>query len=45
MRADFYQLGQIPIEQVISTLAAKLLAAGERLLIVGEDEAKLARLD
>lgn len=45
MRADFYQLGQVPIEQVISTLSAKLLAAGERLLIVGEDEAQLARLD
>ena len=45
MRADFYQLGTIPIEQVIATLAEKVLSSGERLLIVGEDEAQLARLD
>ena len=45
MRADFYQLGTVPMEQVIATLAGKLLASGERLLVVGEDEAQLARLD
>lgn len=45
MRADFYQLGTIPLEQVVATLAAKLLASGERLLIISEDEAQLARLD
>ena len=33
------------MEQVIATLAGKLLASGERLLVVGEDEAQLARLD
>jgi DNA polymerase-3 subunit chi len=45
VRADFYQLGTVPLEQVIATLAGKLLASGERLLVVGEDEAQLARLD
>ena len=45
MRADFYQLGQIPLEQVVATLADKVLAAGERLLVIAEDEAQLARLD
>ena len=45
MRADFYQLGTVPLEQVIATLAEKVLASGERLLVVGEDEAQLARLD
>ena len=45
MRADFYQLGTVQLEQVIATLAGKLLSSGERLLVVGEDEAQLARLD
>ena len=45
MRVDFYQLGAVPIEQVIAGLAAKLLAQDERLLVVAEDEALLARLD
>lgn len=45
MRADFYQLGSIPLEQVVATLAGKVIAGGERLLVVAEDEAQLARLD
>lgn len=45
MRVDFYQLGASPIEQVIASLAGKLLGDGERLLIVAEDDALLARLD
>jgi len=45
VRADFYQLGTVQLEQVIATLAGKLLSSGERLLVVGEDEAQLARLD
>jgi DNA polymerase-3 subunit chi len=45
VRADFYQLGTVPLERVIATLAGKLLSSGERLLVVGEDEAQLARLD
>lgn len=45
MRVDFYQLGAAPLEQVIATLADKLLGQDERLLVVAEDEPLLARLD
>ena len=45
MRVDFYQLGDQPPEAVIAALAAKVVAADERLLVVAEDESWLARLD
>ena len=45
MRVDFYQLGAAPLEQVIATLGEKLIGQGERLLIVADDDARLARLD
>ena len=45
MQVDFYQLGQTPFEQVIASLAEKLLVQDARLLIVAEDETLLARLD
>ncbi len=45
MQIDFYQLAGTPAEQVIATLAEKVLEADGRLLIVAEDEAQLARLD
>ena len=45
MQVDFYQLGGTPLEQVIASLAQRLLAEQGRLLIVAEDEALLARLD
>lgn len=45
MRVDFYQLGGAPLDQVIATLAGKLLGEEGRLLIVAEDEGLLARLD
>src|SRR5687768_14697719 len=45
MQVDFYQLGRTPFEQVIASLAEKLLAQDARLLIVAEDETLLARLD
>lgn len=45
MRVDFYQLGAIPLEQVIAALSEKLLSNGERLLVVADDQAQLARLD
>ena len=45
MRVDFYQLGAAPPEQIIATLAGKLLGEEQRLLIVAADEALLARLD
>jgi DNA polymerase-3 subunit chi len=41
---DFYQLGAAPLERVLPTIAEKVLASGERLLVVAE-EALLARLD
>ena len=45
MRVDFYQLGAAPLEQVVSSIAEKLLASGERLLVVSGDEPQLARLN
>ena len=45
MRVDFYQLGGSPPEAVIGAIAAKIAAAGERLLIVAADEGQLVRLD
>lgn len=45
MQVDFYQLAGTPVEQVIATLAEKVLEADGRLLIVAGDEAQLARLD
>jgi DNA polymerase-3 subunit chi len=45
VQVDFYQLGDIPIEQVIASIAEKVLASEGRLLIVAEDEPLLARLD
>lgn len=45
MRVDFYQLGGTPLEQLITSLAEKLLAEGSRLLVIAEDEGLLARLD
>ena len=45
MQVDFYQLAGTPAEQVIGTLAEKVLETDGRLLIVAEDEAQLARLD
>ena len=45
MQVDFYQLGETPAEQVISSIAEKVLAAEGRLLVIAEDESFLARLD
>jgi len=45
MQVDFYQLGSSSAEQVIASLAEKLLAQDGRLLVVAEDEGLLARLD
>ena len=45
MQVDFYQLGRTPFEQVIASIADKVLARDSRLLIVAEDETLLARLD
>jgi DNA polymerase-3 subunit chi len=45
MQVDFYQLAGSSAEQVIASLAEKILGADGRLLIVAGDEAYLARLD
>lgn len=45
MRVDFYQLGAVPLDQAIASLAGKLLKDSERLLVVSADNAQLARLD
>ena len=45
MQVDFYQLGATPPEQVIASIAEKLLAQDSRLLIVADEEGLLARLD
>ena len=45
MQVDFYQLAGTPVEQVVASLAARVIEAEGRLLIVADDEAFLARLD
>ena len=45
MQVDFYQLAGSAPEQVIASIAEKILAAEGRLLIVAEDEGFLVRLD
>jgi len=45
MQVDFYQLAGTPAEQVIASIAGKILGGDGRLLVVAEDEALLARLD
>jgi DNA polymerase-3 subunit chi len=45
IQVDFYQLGDTPAEQVIASIAEKVLANDGRLLIVASDEAFLARLE
>ena len=45
MQVDFYQLAGTPPEQVIASIAEKILSADGRLIVIAEDEAYLARLD
>jgi DNA polymerase-3 subunit chi len=45
MQVDFYQLAGTPPEQVIPSIAEKILSADGRLIVISEDEAYLARLD
>ena len=45
MQVDFYQLAGTPAEQVIASLAEKVLGADGRLLVIADDPAFLARLD
>jgi len=45
MQVDFYQLGSTPLEQIIASIAQKLVGEDKRLLIVAGDEGALGRLD
>jgi DNA polymerase-3 subunit chi len=45
MRVDFYQLGEATAESVVASVGQRLVGEGQRLLVVAEDEALLARLD
>jgi DNA polymerase-3 subunit chi len=45
MQVDFYQLAGAPPEQVIASIAEKLLAGDGRLIVVAEDAGYLAKLD
>ena len=45
MQVDFYQLEATPLEQVVASLAEKVLANGGRLLVVAADETLLAKLN
>ena len=45
MRVDFYQLGEATIEGVIASVGQRLIGDGQRLLVVADDDALLARLD
>lgn len=44
MRVDFYQFGQTPVEGALPQLAAKMLDAGGRVLVVSGDQARQARI-
>ena len=45
MRADFYHLTRVPLEKALPGIAERVLANGERLMIVAEDEKLLTRID
>ena len=44
MQVDFYHLAAAPIERVLPSICEKVLAGGERLLVVAAED-QLARLD
>ena len=45
MRVDFYQLGEATMEGVVASVGQRLIGEGQRLLVVANDQALLARLD
>jgi DNA polymerase-3 subunit chi len=45
MQVDFYQLAGTPAEQVIASIAEKVLSDDGRLIVIAEDEPYLAKLD
>ena len=44
MRVDFYQLSQSSVEEALPALAAKMIDAGARALVVSADIEQLARI-
>ncbi|MEM6266353.1 MAG: DNA polymerase III subunit chi [Pseudomonadota bacterium] len=40
MKVDFWQLSRDPAEKVVALIAARVLASGERLLVVSRDPAQ-----
>lgn len=44
MQVDFYQLGRDPVDRVLPAIAARILAAGERLLVVASESERLDAL-
>jgi DNA polymerase-3 subunit chi len=44
MQVDFYQLSRDPVEQVLPVIAARVLGLGQRLLVVAQEEVRLARI-
>ena len=45
MKVDFYQLGGASVDAILTSIAPRLLADEQRLLVISSDEAQLARLD
>ncbi len=44
LRVDFYQLSETSVEEALPALAAKMLEAGERVVVVSADVEQLARI-
>jgi DNA polymerase III subunit chi len=45
VQVDFYHLTRVPIDRVLPLIAQRVLAGGERLLIVSQDDALADRID
>lgn len=45
MQVDFYHLTKLPLERALPQIAAKVIAAGGRLIIVAGEEGQRVRLD
>jgi DNA polymerase-3 subunit chi len=44
MQLDFWQLSRDPVERVVALIAERTRSAGERLLVVADDEAQRAAM-
>ena len=45
MRADFYYLTRVPLAKALPSIAERIVANGERLVIVAEDDKLLTKID